>query len=221
MIFYFIFVKIMLQSVEAIQCPDDPNLAELTLVTKDGERKSFTLSKQAASSLVKSVQRISVKQHSYLSKLYDDRGAELKDDKLIYYEIYNYPTRKTRMKKTIKLCNLESKLNDLPSAIVQMIADNEDERWSLLADKAKRVLNNESLSEQSEQPQDEVKDEVKNKKCYKKLRDILQQKQKDKDDDAPTYGVILPKIEEDSDGEDVLCLDDDDKQQKLKAIIDI
>lgn len=213
----------MLQSVEAIQCPDDPQLVELTLTTKDGERKSFTLSKQAASSLVKSVQRVNVKQHSYLSKLYDDRGAEIKDDKLIYYEIYNYPTRKTRMKKTIKLSNVDSKLNDLPTQIVQMIADIQSEDWSILADKAKRVLNNESLSEQSEQqPEQQQSDAVKDEKYYKSLRKVLKRKQQPSDNStAPKYGVILPKIEEDSDGEDVLCLDDDDKPQKLSEVIDI
>lgn len=212
----------MLQSVEAIQCPDDPQLVELTLVTKDGERKSFTLSKSAASSLVKSVQRVNVKQHSYLSKLYDDRGAEIKDDKLIYYEIYNYPTRKTRMKKTIKLSNVDGKLKDLPTNIVQMIADIEDEDWSILADKAKRVLSGELLSEQSEQqPTEQQSDAVKDEKYYKSLREVLKHKQVVNDGTAPKYGVILPKIEEDSDGEDVLCLDDSDKPQKLKDVIDI
>lgn len=208
----------MLQCVEASACQDDPQLIDLTLVTKDGEHKQFTLSKSAASSLVKSIQRVNVKEHSYLSKLYDDKGAAIVDGSLVYYEIYNYPTRKTRMKKTIKIKNVENKLRDLPMSIIKVIADCEDDEWAPIVEKAKLLLNVESINDSPPETEQKEQQQCLDKNYYKKLSKLLKTGDKS---ESRQYGIILPKIEVDKDGEDVLCLDDDDKPQKLTDVIDI
>lgn len=207
----------MLQCVEASACQDDPQLIDLTLVTKDGEHKQFTLSKSAASSLVKSIQRVNVKEHSYLSKLYDDKGAAIVDGSLVYYEIYNYPTRKTRMKKTIKIKNVENKLRDLPMSIIKVIADCEDDEWAPIVEKAKLLLDGKPLTDSTPEEQKEQQ-QCLDKNYYKKLSKLLKPAEFG---EVGQYGIILPKIEVDKDGEDVLCLDDDDKPQKLTDVIDI
>lgn len=185
----------MLQCVEIQKCVDDPANAEMIITTKDGDRVSYILSKSAASSLVKSIHRLEVKEHSYLSKIYDEKGAEIKDGKLIYYEIYSYPTRKTRMKKTIKLENVKSRLPDLPKNIVEMIAGLEDEEWKFISDKAKSILSGvkEVSPEDIIAPVESVKQDKKN--VVDKLSKLLMKSDK-RFETNQTVGICFAKEDE-------------------------